>query len=235
MVRVYPTEARASWFSRYFNCGEESCIKATMRILKRDNVQFPPAYWGTWLHRRLDARFGTPEMEQLKNILAGIEPLSFRFEDIRVFFHPDDYRVRGKLVSVVEEKTVTPKKKKILYIDFCVHQFQLKTYVYGIQEILSLFDYRLSLYHHLRYWHRQKGWEEPFRLFRAYRFKIGKESLSEIEGNLSHILEAWRGEIAPELPMPFKCKRCSPYYKSRCRYYLRELPISTHEWNRRFR
>jgi len=227
---VFPTEIRASWLARHFYCAEQAYIKAH-GLNQNFKVRAPPSFHGEIIHRQLAARIGTPETEFFKNYLAELEPLSFKIFGTRVFFHPDDFRVRNGKVRVIEEKTVT--SKKITFYKFCIHKFQLEIYVFGLNEILPE-EYQLEKIHWLRYWKRTQLWQK-LKLVKLYPILIHPKYYWIIKDNIHQIFQIWRGKDMPQLPARWKCQKCPDSLKLHCRIYRRKIRIPRTEWEVRFR
>lgn len=229
MILGFPDEVRASWTSRAYWCHEESRIKATMGE--------PRGLWdrqtkaqtlGLSVHEQLEARKFPDAVVKLERIIAANAPLYGHFEGTRIYIHPDEHRVKDLAVSIVENKSSS--RMPGIY-QTCQSTFQVKTYVFIEKQILPRLGYRTGFNHRVMYWKRPTKTKPQLRFLKAVPVRYFDW---EFEKDLHLIFEVWRGNQSPIPPAFWKCKQCRPYYKTRCRFYTKEIPLSKQEWNKRF-
>lgn len=229
MIKGFPEEIRASWLSRSWWCHEESRIKATSGGPRGVGQKETKAMTvGLEVHEQLAARKFPPEVVKLERLLAANAPLYGIFEGTRIYIHPDEHRIKDLAVSIVEHKTTS--RMPGIY-QTCQSTFQVKTYVYVEKQILPKLGYRGGFKHRVMYWKRPTKTKPKLRLLKVVPvIYYGWE----FEDDLHLIFEVWRGNRAPIPPALWKCGQCHPFYRTRCRFYTGEAPLSKTEWNKRF-
>jgi len=234
LIKGYPIDVRASWFARNFWCSEEARIKATMmRFRTFAHKQREIEAMGRHIHVILENRKKTEEIEDFLNLLRTIEPLSFTYRGVKVYFHPDDFRIRKREVSVVEYKTVESKPNRFVYP---IGETQLKIYLYGLSKILPKLStfYSLAKRHKVMYWKRISKRKKKLRLVDV-RWVFWDDAVkAEVEDIMDSCFKIWDKKVLPIPPREFKCRQCPYHIRKFCRYFTGQLKLERKNWASRF-
>ena len=229
MIKIFPEEIRASWISRSYWCHEASRIKATIpderiRIRTPRKIELE----GLNIHEVLRRRKFPKAVEEFDRRLAAVLPLYGIFEGTRIYCHPDEHRVRKRIVQIVENKST--KGKPSIY-QTCTSTFQTKTYAFIEDQIIPALGYTVASVHRVMYWRRPTVRIKKLILLKVVPVYFYPE---EYKKDLHYIFEVWRKKEDPLPPAKWKCKQCELFNKVRCRFYTGEVKLSRQDWKERF-
>lgn len=201
-----------SALSKFATCPKRSKLEGLHKVGK--NSRSKSIRTGNAMHWEYESPFKCFDRRLLRHNLECVmeygafqRTLGILDEVVLIRGRPDDYKIVGKKVSLIEVKTTS--KKRLYQYELGSAVLQLKIYMWLMESYIKKLGYELAAQHYVEIYSQKDG--ALLKRVIVYQPITVKE--------LRHIFNVWQGLERMTYPPMWICKRCPKQVKKHCDRY----------------